>query len=497
MRSLPLKAIVSLGAMLVAACLVLVVWSPWNNQVVAFYSVEPPTTQESQTVSELGVTQADSDTQLTQTQVEQLWQTVEESGDSGGWTTWGVVVDTTTGETLLDQDGQTAHTPASITKLLTAFTALKWLDVDSTMQTGTSLRGNTLYLWGEGDLLLAEGTGDAEAVNGRAGLADLADETVAQLQDLGISEVAVKYQDSLFSGDTKLETWTEQEIDNYVGQVGPYAINAGQVSADVWQFSSDSAGDVADVFVQYLEEQGITVTSVQTGTAASAPEEETSTEEDTDSDADSDTESDTENSSNTPVILASVSSATLREQINYFLVNSDNTLAEQYCHLSAAMAGAETTFQGATQNVIDTVSAAGVNTDELMLEDCSGLSENNAITGQTFIDLFQLIQSDSSTENNSSSGERSNQSVVADLVRLLPRGGVDGTLEERFTTGVTLANVQAKTGSLGVCSTLAGVVTTESGHVLLFAVGTDEVANDAAYWTRSYLDDFIAELAEL
>ena len=74
--------------------------------------------------------------------------------------------------------------------------------------------------------------------------------------------------------------------------------------------------------------------------------------------------------------------------------------------------------------------------------------------------------------------------------------GMNGTLETRFEEAPVRGNVNAKTGSLGHVSTLAGVLTTESGQNLVFAVGNDHVPNDGAYWTRIYLDEFVTFLTQ-
>ncbi|TWS19774.1 D-alanyl-D-alanine carboxypeptidase, partial [Tsukamurella conjunctivitidis] len=135
-------------------------------------------------------------------------------------------------------------------------------------------------------------------------------------------------------------------------------------------------------------------------------------------------------------------------------------------------------------HVVSTLKALGVDTDGLSLGDCSGLSSDNRISGRT---LAQTLRT----------GMTSQRPDLRDLVRSLPWGGLDGTLDTRFTTGEAAANVQAKTGSLSTVSSLAGVVTTSGGRTLVFAVGNDAVPDDGAYWTRGVLDDFVQGLSAL
>ena len=87
-------------------------------------------------------------------------------------------------------------------------------------------------------------------------------------------------------------------------------------------------------------------------------------------------------------------------------------------------------------------------------------------------------------------------SSSAELLRLLPRGGTVGTLDERFGSPSTAGNLQAKTGSLGSVSSLTGVVTTAGGQQLLFAVGVDNAPGWTGYLARDPIDDFVTSLVE-
>lgn len=412
----------------------------------------PPSTPESWRPRELVSVQSDPEDALTPSRVLELWQPFGATAEYEEWTTWGYVIDADTGEVLLDQSGSDPHVPASTMKVLTAMVALDSLPVTETLSTGVSLVESGLYLWGEGDLLLTAGPGEP-GVDGHAGLEDLAALTVKELEEQGLHSVSLTYQTELFDGDKRLAAWREQEVEEYAGDVGPYAIHTGRVAPGVWDFVDDSALEVAESFAGSLAERGIAVTAIMPG--------------ETPDDA---------------APIAEVESAPLFEQIGYLLAVSDNTLAEQYCHLSARAAGATTTFGGSAANLQEQLDDAGLDTGVLVVDDCSGLSLENKIEPRLLVETMA-----ESTRGSSEAQE---------LVRLLPRGGVNGTMTDRFETPLAVRNVQAKTGSLGAVAALAGVATTRSGQNLLFAVGVDDAAEWTAYYAREPMDNFIASLLE-
>lgn len=412
----------------------------------------PPEPQSGLDLAALPVRTPDPARALTPTQVQTLWQPLAELAQQSGWTAWAYIKDADTGEVLLDQSGRDGHTPASILKVLTTLVALEDLDATAPLQTGVSRVGSTLYLWGQGDLLLTAGTSTG-TVNGQAGLADLAQQTASALTSQGIKQVKLAYQDRLFEGDSRLPAWTAQEVTDFAGDVGPYAIDTGRTSPGAWEFVDNSAAEVANTFAEALRGQGIAVDSVAVGTAPAEAE---------------------------PV--AHVDSAPQYEQIAYLLRTSDNTMAEQYCHLSALKQGAPTTFAGATAHLIYQLQQLGVDTTGLTLEDCSGLSSNSKVPPHVLVDALEA-----SLRPGSSSAE---------LLRLLPRGGTVGTLDERFGSPSTAGNLQAKTGSLGSVSSLTGVVTTAGGQQLLFAVGVDNAPGWTGYLARDPIDDFVTSLVE-
>lgn len=432
----------------------LVVWSPWSQtadghlkDTIDVYQgatyVPPPQPQSGLHVVEVPIPTAGSGP--TQETIAQAWAGMESAASEGKWKAWAYVADGDTGEVIFEADSGTPHTPASITKILTADFALWALDGKNTLATGVSYADNSLYLWGEGDLLLSAGVGNSTAIAGRAGLADLAAKTAKELSERKVSEVALTYQDSLFQGDKRLPAWAAQEVTDFAGDTTSFAIETGRIAPGEWAFVDDSAAVVAAEFASRLQEAGITVTSTQPGSSIAGATQ-----------------------------IAEVHSAPITEQIMYMLHHSDNTMAEQLCKLAAQAQGAETTFAGATSAVIDHVASLGIDTAGLYLDDCSGLSENDKIAPRQLGEVLKQSRN---------------------LLQMLPRAGIDGTLHDRLDQAQTFGNLQAKTGSLGSVSSLAGLVTSADGKTLIFAVGADGVPDEGAYWVKPYIDQFVSALA--
>ncbi|WP_115728615.1 D-alanyl-D-alanine carboxypeptidase/D-alanyl-D-alanine endopeptidase [Actinomyces culturomici] len=386
--------------------------------------------------------------------VQALWSSVAKAASDGKWTTWGSVVDAQTGEVLLDASASTVHTPASTTKVLTAFTALSVLDASTTLKTSISASGSDLYLGSDGDLLLGAGASNPDAVDGRAGLADLAAKAAESLKAAGTTSATLHWAKNPFDGEARLQAWTDQSVANYEGAVSAMAIDAGRVSEDAYAFVDDPARNVAQVVANALTNAGVATTLAG--------------------------ESDPIDGAET---IASVKSATMGEQIRWMLHHSDNTVADQYCRLAAKAKGVQSSFGGSVSVIRSTLEEAGVATTDMSLGDCSGLSSNDRIAPATLTGALRAAIA--------SKGD------VADLVRSLPWAGLDGTMTNRMTDGSALANAQAKTGSLASVSSLVGVVQTTSGRLLVYAIGNDAVPDDAAALTRPYLDDFVTGLADL
>ena len=386
--------------------------------------------------------------------VQELWAPVAAAAAEGGYVAWGTVVDAQTGEVLLDADASVAHTTASTTKTLAAFSALTHLDPTVTLATSALLGGDsqTLYLDSEGDLLLGAGTSDDTDVSGRAGLQTLANDTAAALAQRGVTSVTLNWRGTLFDGASHLSSWDAQEVGSYEGHVGPMAIDAGRTFEGANDFYADAPGHVAQVFASALTSAGVSVSLGEAGEPpAGAPPSPPS-----------------------PPRRWGSSCAGCSP--------TRTTRSPTSTAASRARAGAPTTYEGATSTIASTLTSAGIPTDGLFLEDCSGLSSNDKISANTLVGVLKASYA--------------GQGTGADTMRLLPWAGLVGTLSQRMNEAPAGGNVQAKTGSLQEVTSLSGSVITQGGRLLLVSIGHDQVT-DGAYATRGRLDTFEEGLAGL
>jgi len=98
---------------------------------------------------------------------------------------------------------------------------------------------------------------------------------------------------------------------------------------------------------------------------------------------------------------------------------------------------------------------AGINDNDVSLNDGSGLSRNDLISANTTVQLLTFM---------------SRHKYFAQFRDALPIAGVDGTLSTRMRGTPAERNVRAKTGSLSSVASLSGYVTTASGEHLVFSM---------------------------
>ncbi len=223
-------------------------------------------------------------------------------------------MDVVSGEVLADAGAGTGHEPASVAKILTVAAALHRLGPDHTVETrAVTSPDGPVVLVGGGDVLLAAGAGDPAAANGRAGLADLADQTAAQLSAAGRTTVGLALDDSVFAGVATGQGmgpgWVAADVSNgFVAPVTGIAVDAGRTTSKNYAPRvADPGLAAAAVFAERLTERGITVQGRVA--RAAAPADATA--------------------------LGSVASASLAEVSGHVLLASDNNGAEALARLVA------------------------------------------------------------------------------------------------------------------------------------------------------------------
>lgn len=407
---------------------------------------------------------ADRDVPIDEKKAEKL---ITALGESEGTGNFSVAIAAADGTIAAERNLDTEREPASTTKTLTAFTAVHTLEMSGTLDTEVYLThaetSPTIVLQGHGDMLLGEGQNDPSHINGRAGLATLAQHTAQSLRQRGIDQVALAVDDSLF-GDDNTSTALEQNNDGdaMYTPLSSMAVDGGRMryglTADPDAFtdyptlSRTTASDAAQTFRSLLTQQGITVTdsSDTSGTEASAR-------------------------------IAKVSSAPLNEVMAFMLRHSDNTLAELFARLTALKLGLGNSMDADIQAVVQVLRANDIPTDGLHLTSCSGLAAGTRLRIPTLL----AVQRSLVGLDDGGAAEIEGLSVP----------GLTGTARNRAANDDIKGLARVKTGSLGGVRALVGNVSREHGGVLLFAVIVNDSSDELA--ANNAIDDFMAGLAKL
>lgn len=380
------------------------------------------------------------------------------AADSRLGATVGVVVaDQLTGEVLASHLPDEGRTPASTAKLVTAVAALGTLGGDLTLDTRVVRGdGDTIVLVGGGDMMLAAGAGDPDAVNGHAGLADLAAQVAQTLQLEGLTSVRLAFDDSLFTGPSLSPRWDTSDIAaGYVAPVTALAVDIAQMSEGEYPPRyADPSLQAAQTFAARLAEAGVSVQGTPTRATASDGALE----------------------------LGVVHSATLDKVVHHFLDHSDNTITEVVSRVVAIDAGLPASFEGASQAVMHAVQTLGADTTGSSLVDASGLGDGSVLTPSLLLDLLRL-----STDPA--------QPLLREVATGMPIAGLTGTLAERYTDSTARGLVRAKTGSLPGVTSLAGTVLDADRRQLIFVVIADQTPAGGQWAPRSAIDAFVIDLA--
>jgi D-alanyl-D-alanine carboxypeptidase/D-alanyl-D-alanine-endopeptidase (penicillin-binding protein 4) len=369
-----------------------------------------------------------------------------------------VVLDVTSGATLLDRTGDAPRTPASVAKLATGAAALHVLGPDHRLETRV-VEGEApgeVVLVGGGDATLTSRRPRADDYPRTASLVELADATAAALRGAGESGVTVRVDDSLFSGPAVSPDWPASYVGS--GEVAPVSalsVDAGRVRPSENERVADPAVAAGTELARLLAARGVSVE----GEVSRAPAPAGAT------------------------ALASVSSPPVAALVERMLSASDDDLAESLLRLVAVSRGRPGSFAEGGAVVVESLAGLGVATDGVVLRDGSGLARTSAIPPRTLAGLL---------------GRAADGSVpgLGHLVTGLPVAGFSGTLADRFATGQAgraAGLVRAKTGTLTGVSTLAGV-TSLDGRPVVFVVMSDQVPGDTLA-ARAALDRFAATLA--
>ncbi len=162
--------------------------------------------------------------------------------------------------------------------------------------------------------------------------------------------------------------------------------------------------------------------------------------------------------------------------------NSNNFMAEALLKTIGARSEGE---PGTTEKGIETMRSylaeLGVATTRARLVDGSGLSDLNRLQARILTETLVRVQRDFT--------------IGPELVGSLSVGGIDGTLDERFSNGVDRRRIRAKTGRLAGVATLAGYAVNRDGHMFAFAVLANDIRGSNISAQRA-IDRLVGEITD-
>ena len=385
------------------------------------------------------------------------------TGLDGGLTGTGA---TTAPGDLYAANADAARVPASTFKILTFFTLSRHANLQGRLTTRAVRQGDALYLVAGGDSLLGAGASDPKQVVGRAGLATLAEQTVKAVAagDKPTSAMPVYLDTALFTGPSVNPGWEEGDVSSgQITPIHPIALEShtvpGKSTASNPVRPDDAAVAAQQAFVDALntagKESGLSFTLAERRTAPAEAVE-----------------------------IAAVESATLLEQAQHMMLESDNALAEVLGRCAAIAAGKEGSGEAAQQTVRQALVDAGVNIENLVQADVCGMSLTDRVTARTLVQVVALLNADEHAEQ---------------LMSTFPVAGVSGTLSGRFGAANAVharTFVQAKTGTLYTVSSLCGVATRPDGTRLIFAIILNDLGgSDALPAAKERVDAAAAAIA--
>jgi serine-type D-Ala-D-Ala carboxypeptidase/endopeptidase (penicillin-binding protein 4) len=167
-------------------------------------------------------------------------------------------------------------------------------------------------------------------------------------------------------------------------------------------------------------------------------------------------------------------SVQLRLIIKEMNKNSNNIYAEQILKTI----GLEENNFGSIKNGVDACkdlfNTMGINLDNMVMADGSGLSKLNLVTPRQIVNLLSFMYKNE---------------VFNDFYESFPIAGVDGTLIDRMKRTIAQNNVHAKPGYNDNVSALSGYLRTVSGEPLVFSIIVNNFLTSPAL--ANYIQDSV------
>jgi D-alanyl-D-alanine carboxypeptidase/D-alanyl-D-alanine-endopeptidase (penicillin-binding protein 4) len=161
---------------------------------------------------------------------------------------------------------------------------------------------------------------------------------------------------------------------------------------------------------------------------------------------------------------------------------SSNFIAE---HILKTIGAVKVGIPGTTEKGIEAIAEClqenALFGDDIIQRDGSGLSRYNLITPEQITSLLHYLYF--------------NFSFGPELMTVLPAGGIDGTLKNRFQSTATKGKVRAKTGTMTHVCALSGYCITSSGRILIFSIMMKDFSAPSSY-IRDIQDRIVSILIE-
>ncbi|MBV9087542.1 MAG: D-alanyl-D-alanine carboxypeptidase/D-alanyl-D-alanine-endopeptidase, partial [Acidobacteriaceae bacterium] len=159
--------------------------------------------------------------------------------------------------------------------------------------------------------------------------------------------------------------------------------------------------------------------------------------------------------SNQPLVLASYESQPLLDDLQVINKVSQNLHAELVLRLLGREKGAAGTIEAGLEVLRGFLVQAGVQPEEFVFYDGSGMSRQNLVTPHAIVKLLEYA---------------AKQPWGQAYKATLPIAGNDGSLADRFKGTVAQGHVYGKTGALGHVNALSGYATRMSGQPVAFSI---------------------------
>lgn len=162
----------------------------------------------------------------------------------------------------------------------------------------------------------------------------------------------------------------------------------------------------------------------------------------------------TESETNFKILFTHFSPA-LTEIIKVINKNSQNFFAEQLLKVMAYEKTGTGSSTGGIRQIKQISPRMGINSDNFIMADGSGLSRLNLVSAQQFVSLLRFMYQ---------------SNYYDDFNNSLPVAGKDGTLADRMRKSAAFEKIRAKTGYIGGVRSLSGYAVTADGETVAFSM---------------------------